>query len=170
MNYQMPEISYQPIGIVHSPFKTPEGTPIQPAAARDAEAVIEIFPEYEAGLQDLNGFSHIFVLFHMHLVKGRPLRVIPFLDTESHGVFATRSPARPNPIGLSVVVLEKVVGNKLYVRNIHMLEGSAVLDIKPYITVMDAFETSRNGWFEKNIHKMELQKDDGRFTIESNEQ
>ena len=165
----MPEISYQPIGIVHSPFVTPVGTPIQPAAARDTEAVIEIFPEYEAGLQDLNGFSHIFVLFHMHLVKGRPLTVIPFLDTEPHGVFATRSPARPNPIGLSVVVLDKIVGNKLYVKDIDILEGSPVLDIKPYIEEVDVFETYKNGWFGNNIHKMDKQKDDGRFTASNND-
>ena len=159
----MPEITYRPIGIVHSPFINPEGTPIQSVAAKDIEAVIEIFPEYAEGLKDLDGFSHIYILFHLHLAGGKPLMVVPFLDTEPHGVFATRSPARPNSIGLSVVLLEKITGNRLYVKNIDILDGSPVLDIKPYISQVDIFETSKNGWFGDNIHKMDQQKDDGRF-------
>jgi tRNA-Thr(GGU) m(6)t(6)A37 methyltransferase TsaA len=160
----MPEIIYQPIGIVHSPFKDPEGTPIQSVVARNTEAVIEIFPEYVEGMNDLEGFSHLYILFHCHLVKQKRLTVIPFLDTLPHGIFATRSPARPNPIGLSVVFLKKFAGNKLYVNHIDILDGSPVLDIKPYISQFDVFENVKTGWLENNLHKTDKQKDDGRFT------
>jgi tRNA-Thr(GGU) m(6)t(6)A37 methyltransferase TsaA len=159
----MLNITYQPIGIVHSSFSKPEGTPIQPIVAKNTEAVIEIFPEFSEGLKDLEEFSHIYILFHLHLAEKKELTVIPFLDTIPHGVFATRSPGRPNAIGISVVCLDKIEANKLYVKNIDILDGSPVLDIKPYIPLFDVFETSKNGWFEKNLHKMESQKDDGRF-------
>lgn len=163
MNLQMLNISYKPIGIVHSPFTKPEGTPIQSAVSKNSEAVIEIYPEFEEGLRDLEHFSHIYILFHLHLAEKKELTVIPFLDTTPHGVFATRSPGRPNAIGISVVCLNKIEGNKLYIKNIDILDGSPVLDIKPYIPQFDVFETTKNGWFEKNIHKMKSQKDDGRF-------
>jgi tRNA-Thr(GGU) m(6)t(6)A37 methyltransferase TsaA len=159
----MLEITYQPIGIVRSPFKRPEGTPIQSIAAKDKEAIIEIFPEYSEGLKDLESFSHLYILFHFHLIKEKQITVIPFLDTIPHGVFATRSPARPNPIGLSVVSLEKIIGNNLYIKNIDILDGTPVLDIKPYISQFDVFETTRNGWFDGSMHNIKNQKDDGRF-------
>jgi tRNA (adenine37-N6)-methyltransferase len=156
-------ITYQPIGIVHSPFVEPEGTPIQPAASNGTEAFIEIFPEFADGLKDLDGFSHIYVLFHLHLINKHPLTVIPFLDNEPHGVFSTRSPGRPNPIGISVVQLGKVEGNRLFIKNIDMLDGSPVIDIKPYIQQFDVFETTKNGWYQNRVHNMETKKDDGRF-------
>lgn len=159
----MHNITYHSIGIVHSPFLKPEGTPIQPAASKNSEAIIEIFPEFVEGLRDLEHFSHIYVLFHLHLAEKKDLTVIPFLDTAPHGVFATRSPGRPNAIGISVVYLDRIEDNKLYVRNIDILNGSPVLDIKPYIPRFDVFETTKNGWFEKNVHKLDSQKDDGRF-------
>jgi len=161
----MNKITYRPIGIVHSPFRFPEGTPIQPAAAKDIQAQIEIFPDYSTGLTDLNGFSHIIIIFHMHLAKCKSLLVTPFLDTDSHGVFATRSPGRPNPIGMSVVRLEKIENNLLFVIDIDILDGSPVLDIKPYIPEFDIHEVNKSGWIEKNIHKLDSQKDDGRFKI-----
>jgi len=160
----MLNVIYHPIGVVHSPYKQPEGTPIQPGAS-EMRATIEIFPGYAEGLKDLDGFAHIYVLFHLHLAKCRSLIVTPFLDSESHGIFATRAPGRPNPIGISVVCLEKITGNILYVRNIDILDGSPVLDIKPYIPQFDVFETSKNGWFDKLNHKNENHKDDGRFKI-----
>ncbi len=159
----MNRITYFPIGIVHSPFRFPEGTPIQAAAAKDIQARIEIFSEYSNGLKDLEGFSHIIVLFHLHIVKFKSLHVVPFLDTEVHGIFATRSPARPNPIGFSIVELEKIENDILFVKGIDMLDGSPVLDLKPYIPQFDIFETAKNGWMEKNVHRMNIQKDDGRF-------
>jgi len=157
------DITYQPIGIVHSAFKTAVGTPIQPSAAQGTEAIIEIFPEFAEGITDLEGFSHIYILFHCHLITKKELMVVPFLDTNPHGVFATRSPGRPNPIGISVVHLEKVENNKLYVRNIDILDGSPVLDIKPYLPAFDVHEADKIGWLEKNVLKMNDTKDDGRF-------
>lgn len=159
----MNNIIYQPIGIVHSPFKTAQGTPIQPLADCDTEACIEIYNEYLDGLLDLEQFSHIYVLFHLHLAQPKGLRVIPFLDTQTHGIFATRSPGRPNPIGLSVVKLCRIEGNMLYIKNMDLLDGSPIIDIKPYIPQFDIHQTTQNGWFDKNIHKMNQQKDDGRF-------
>ena len=161
----MNRITYYPIGIVHSPFRFPEGTPIQPVTAKDIHATIEIFQEYRSGLTDLDGFSHVIILFHMHLAKGKSLLVTPFMDTKPHGVFATRSPGRPNPIGMSVVRLEKIENNLLFVKDIDILDGSPVLDIKPYIPEFDIHEVYKSGWFEKNIHKLGKQKDDGRFKI-----
>jgi tRNA-Thr(GGU) m(6)t(6)A37 methyltransferase TsaA len=161
----MNRITYFPIGIVHSPFQFPEGTPIQANAAKDIQARIEIFPEYHNGIIDLDGFSHIIVLFHMHLAKCKSLFITPFLDSEPHGVFATRSPGRPNPIGFSVVELEKIENDILFVKGIDILDGSLVLDIKPYIPQFDVFETTKKGWVEKNAHKLGDQKDDGRFKI-----
>ncbi len=161
----MNRITYYPIGIVHSPFRFPEGTPIQAAVAKDIQARIEIFPEYRNGITDLDGFSHVIILFHMHLAKSKSLFVTPFLDSEPHGVFATRSPGRPNPIGFSVVELEKIENDILFVKGVDILDGSLVLDIKPYIPQFDVFETTKKGWIEKNAHKMVDQKDDGRFKI-----
>ena len=160
-------VAYKAIGIVHSPYLTPEGTPIQPAASRedlnDDLASIEIFHEFSRGLKDLDGFSHIYVLFHMHLAKKESLLVTPFLDNHLRGVFATRSPERPNPIGLSVVRLEKIEDNYLYFRNHDMIDCTPVLDIKPYVPSFDMFKVNKSGWLEKNIHKLSDITDDGRF-------
>jgi tRNA-Thr(GGU) m(6)t(6)A37 methyltransferase TsaA len=156
-------IKYRPIGIVHSPYIKQEGTPIQTVASKGAKGVIEIFPEYKEGLKDMENFSHIYILFHFHLSSQKPLTVIPFLDMKHHGVFATRSPARPNAIGLSVVCLEKIIENKLYIKNVDMLEGTPVLDIKPYISDFDIFKTTKNGWVGDKMDNLEDQKDDGRF-------
>ncbi|MFA9392897.1 MAG: tRNA (N6-threonylcarbamoyladenosine(37)-N6)-methyltransferase TrmO [Prolixibacteraceae bacterium] len=162
----MHEIIYKPIGLVRSPFKNPKGTPIQAAASINTEAVIEIFPEFSEGLLDLEHYSHIYILYHLHLSQYKGLTVIPFLDTKPHGVFATRSPSRPNSIGLSVVILERIEGSLLYVKNIDILDGSPVLDIKPYLPQFDVFETSKNGWLATQVHKLDKQKDDGRFSKE----
>lgn len=159
----MDSIIYQPIGIVHSPFKKPEGTPIQPIAAKNTEAIIEIFPEFCEGLIDLEHFSHIYILFHLHLAQKKELMVIPFLDNKAHGVFSTRSPGRPNSIGISVVCLDKIKNNRLFVRNIDILDGSPVLDIKPYIPQFDIFEDAKSGWFTRDQKTIEDKKDDGRF-------
>ncbi|MBN2485780.1 MAG: tRNA (N6-threonylcarbamoyladenosine(37)-N6)-methyltransferase TrmO [Bacteroidales bacterium] len=160
----MNNISYRPIGIVHSEYKKPEGTPIQPVASIGSEAVIEILPEFAEGLTDLEQFSHIWVLFHMHQARYKQLKVVPFLDSVSHGIFATRSPGRPNPIGISVVILNRIEGNRLYVKNIDIIDGSPVIDIKPFIAQFDVYENTNSGWFEGKAHKLENIKDDGRFT------
>jgi tRNA-Thr(GGU) m(6)t(6)A37 methyltransferase TsaA len=156
-------IQYTPIGIVHSPFKKPEGTPIQSAVAEDAEGTVEVFPEYKNGLDDLDGFSHIILLCHLQLVKDPKLKVIPFMDDQPHGVFSTRSPNRPNPIGLSIVELVRIENNILHIKNLDIIDGTPLLDIKPFIPGMDNRETTKIGWLERNIQKMKSKKDDGRF-------
>lgn len=160
-------IAYKAIGIVHSPYLVPEGTPIQTAASRenaaDDIASIEIFHEFARGLKDLEGFSHIYVLFHMHLAKKEDLLVTPFLDKHLRGVFATRSPQRPNPVGISVVRLEKIEDNYLYIRNHDIIDCTPVIDIKPYVPSFDVHHADKFGWLEKNIQKMHDAIDDGRF-------
>ncbi len=131
------EITYQPIGIVHSPHKEIQGTPIQPAGARGIAGEIEIYEKYQEGLKDLDGFSHILLIYHFHLSKGYSLKVKPFLDDKLRGVFATRAPKRPNSIGLSVVKLNSIEKNTLYIEDVDMLDGTPVLDIKPYVSQFD---------------------------------
>jgi len=156
-------ISYQPIGVIHSPFKEAKGTPIQPTAAVDISGIVELSPDYAPGLKDIEGFSHLILIYHLHLIKEPSLLVKPFLDNELHGIFATRSPSRPNAIGLSVVRLEKVEGTRLHVLDIDMIDGTPLLDIKPYVAHFDVREGTKNGWFENNLHKLPVTKDDGRF-------
>ncbi|MFO7618342.1 MAG: tRNA (N6-threonylcarbamoyladenosine(37)-N6)-methyltransferase TrmO [Thermoplasmata archaeon] len=158
----MPEIIYKPIGTVHSPFKEPGGTPIQPAAS-DAEGAVEVFPEYAPGLKDLDGFSHIILLYHFHR-SGKPNLVVkPFMDTESRGIFAIRAPSRPNSIGMSVVRLLRVDGCILHVRGLDILDGAPLLDIKPYVPKFDSVDAERIGWLGENVRKLETARDDGRF-------
>jgi tRNA-Thr(GGU) m(6)t(6)A37 methyltransferase TsaA len=160
----MNEIRYRPIGVIHSPFKVPKGTPIQPAGAAGTTGTVEIFPGYAEGLKDIEGFSHIILLYHFHLAKGRALIVKPYMDNERHGVFAMRGPGRPNPIGISIVRLEKVEGSRLHIRDVDMLDGTPLLDIKPYVPEFGIVEVERIGWLQNNVHKLSASRDDGRFT------
>jgi tRNA-Thr(GGU) m(6)t(6)A37 methyltransferase TsaA len=157
------KIEYQSIGIVHSPFSTLENMPIQPTGAAGIAGRVEIFPEYEEGLQDLAGFSHIILLYHFHRSKGFKLRVVPFLDSESHGVFATRAPRRPNPIGLSVVKLVKITGRILHIENVDLLDKTPVLDIKPYVPEFDRQTAVQIGWLERVGRDVAQTKSDRRF-------
>ncbi len=158
------KITYSPIGIMHSPFKEPKGTPIQPNAAKDIEGMVEIFPEYQRGLKDINGFSHIVLIYHFHLSKNYSLEVKPYMDDNLHGLFATRAPARPNPIGLSVVRLIKVEKNKLYIKDIDVVDGTPLLDLKPFVPEFNSQDIMKIGWLEKNIKKLVNAKDDGKFS------
>jgi tRNA-Thr(GGU) m(6)t(6)A37 methyltransferase TsaA len=160
----MSEIKYKPIGVIHSPFKEPRGTPIQPAAAKGITGIVEIFPEYAEGLKDIEGFSHVILLYHFHLSRGSKLIAKPYMNNEAHGVFAMRGPSRPNPIGISVVCLVKVEGNMLHIRDVDIVDGTPLLDIKPYVPEFDIREVERIGWLEKSVHKLSESKDDGRFT------
>ena len=160
----MNEIHYKPIGIVHSPFKEPKGTPIQPKVASNIEGKVEVFFEYVDGLKDLDGFSHIILIYHFHLSKKAPLLVKPYMDVQEHGVFATRSPSRPNPIGISTVRLIRVEENLLFVRDIDIVDGTPLLDIKPYVPELDVREVGKIGWLENNVNKPTASKDDGKFT------
>jgi len=159
----MEQIKYKPIGIIHSPFKEPKGTPIQPSAARDVEGTVEIFPKFIKGLKDIEGFSHIILIYHFHLSKPYSLEVKPFMDNELHGLFATRAPARPNPIGISTVRLDRVEGRILYIRDVDIVDGTPLLDIKPYVPEFDIKEKHKTGWLEKNVNKLRKARDDGRF-------
>lgn len=160
----MTDIIFTPIGTILTPFQEPRGTPIQPRAARGVAGTVALFPEFAAGLQDLDGFSHIFLIYHFHLSKAFSLKVKPFLDDEKRGVFATRAPARPNPIGVSLVRLAKVEGDNLQVLDVDMVNGTPLLDIKPFVPEFDVGPQARVGWLEKNLEKLRTMRDDGRFT------
>ena len=158
------KIKYEPIGIIHSQFKESRGTPIQPTSARGSKGTVEVFPEYIEGLQDIETFSHIMLIYHFHLSTKSRLKVKPFMDDKLHGVFATRAPSRPNHIGISIVRLLKVKGHILYVSDVDILDGTPLLDIKPYVSEFDSRLEEKKGWLTKNIHKLLTSKDDGRFT------
>jgi tRNA-Thr(GGU) m(6)t(6)A37 methyltransferase TsaA len=159
----MDEIKYKPIGIIHSLFKEPSGTPIQPAGARGIEGTVEIASEYVRGLEDIEGFSHIILIYHFHLSGRYLLKVKPYMDEKSHGVFATRAPSRPNPIGISIVRLVKVDGNVLHIKDVDIVDGTPLLDIKPYVSEFDTRKVEKIGWLKKNVNKLSGARDDGRF-------
>jgi len=159
----MEELCLNPIGTIHSPHSDPVGMPIQPGGAKDIIGSVDILSEYAEGLADLEGFSHLVLLYHFHLAKRTELKVVPFLDKEMRGVFATRSPLRPNHIGMSVVELLEVNGNTLKVRGLDILDGSPLLDIKPFVDFFDNRET-RNGWLTNRHDKVQGKRSDTRFT------
>ncbi len=141
----LPPIIYTPIGVVRTPFTQRQGMPIQPARS-DARGQVEVFPQYREALADLDGFSHIILLHHFHQAGAPDLTVRPFLDDAAHGVFATRHPDRPNPIGLSVVRLDRIERGEyptLHVTGVDVLDGTPVLDIKPYVPMFDAHPDAR---------------------------
>lgn len=142
-----PSITYAPVAHMRTPFTDVRGMPIQPVGARGVAGSIDVLPEFADGLADIEGFSHLLVVYHLHECQGFTLRVTPFLDTGEHGIFATRSPRRPNPIGISVLRLTGVSGNRLHVENVDMLDNTPVLDIKPYVPTFDVWDADRTGWF-----------------------
>jgi tRNA-Thr(GGU) m(6)t(6)A37 methyltransferase TsaA len=156
-------IGFRPIGTIHTPFKTREGMPIQPGGGKDIEAVVEVDPEYTEGLSDLEGFSHIYLIYHLHLSKGYKLKVVPFLDTVERGLFATRAPRRPSPIGISVVRLDRIEGNRLHIRDIDIVDGTPLLDIKPCVREFDLSDEIRIGWLEGKVEIHRTRKSDSRF-------
>jgi tRNA (adenine37-N6)-methyltransferase len=139
------EFAVRAIGVIRSPFRQQANTPIQ-ASRSEAQGKVEVFPEYEDGLEDLEGFSHIFLLYLFHCSVGYSLHVKPFLDDRERGLFATRHPCRPNPIGMSVVGLTRRCGNVLEVSGIDVLDATPLLDIKPYVPEFDVRLGSRAGW------------------------
>jgi tRNA (adenine37-N6)-methyltransferase len=159
----MNEVTYRPIGVVYSPFKEPKNVPIQASASKGTKGSIEVNPTYAEGLKDLEGFSHIILLYHFSLVKTCSLLVKPFLDDNLHGVFATRSPARPNAIGISTVRLIRIQNNMLYIQGVDILDGTPLLDIKPFVPKFDCRRTNKIGWFSDKISKLKETTDDGRF-------
>jgi len=146
-------ITYRPIGVVRTPWTSREAMPIQPSRSR-AAGTVELRPEYAEGLRDLDGFSHMVLVCHLHLSRGYALRVTPYLDDQRRGLFATRAPRRPNPIGLSVVRLERIAGATLHVRGVDMVDGTPLLDLKPHVPGFTEPEGEvRQGWLTERRHR-----------------
>jgi len=152
----------KPIGIIRSPFKKAGGHAHTDNILNKGKWTVELLPEFKEGLQDLEGFSHIMLIYQFHKSKGYRLLCRPFLDETQRGVFATRAPARPNPIGISIVQVKRIRGNKIEVASLDVLDGTPLLDIKPYIPRFDAPLTKRVGWFWKGIEKEKAQTNGGR--------
>ena len=162
------KIVYKPIGIIRSPFKTPKDIPIQSVAAEGVTGYIQIDKEYTEGLKDIDGFSHLILIYHFHLARNYSLLIKPFLDEELRGVFSTRAPSRPNPIGVSVVRIEKIEKSVLHILDVDIVDGTPLLDIKPFVPEFDERKVERIGWLTKNIHKLPSRRDDGRFAKNAN--
>jgi tRNA (adenine37-N6)-methyltransferase len=146
----MNSIHIQPIGVIHTPHKDIKNMPIQPIAASGIKGYVELLPEYVAGLKDLEGFSHITLLYHFHKIKSYDLITVPFMDDEPHGIFACKAPKRPNAIGISTVILLNIEGNILNIEQVDMLDGTPLIDIKPFYPRYDNRENVTLGWLEKN--------------------
>jgi len=159
-------ITLTSIGIIQTPFKEIAGMPIQPSGAIDVPGQLVMDAQYEEGLCDLDGFSHLILLYHFHLSKGFNLRVKPFLDTVKRGLFSTRAPRRPNPIGLSIVRLDRIDGRILHILDVDVVDGTPLLDIKPYVPAFDMRSGVRAGWLEKCQEKSTSLKSDQRFREE----
>ena len=156
-------MEFSPIGTIETPFKDREGMPIQPSGAKGIKGKIHIDPAYEEGLADIDGFSHIILLYHFHESKGFDLMVTPFLDKTQRGVFSTRAPRRPNAIGLSIVRLMSRKGSVLEIQDIDVLDNTPLIDIKPYVPGFDTKTVTSTGWLEKTQEKAQNMKSDTRF-------
>lgn len=159
----VPATFMQPIGTIFTPFDTLEDMPIQPKGAEGIIGKVALEEQYLAGLADLDGFSHIYLLYLFHMAKRTTLTVTPFMDTSPRGVFATRSPLRPNHIGISIVRLMDVEGSIITVQDIDILNGTPLLDIKPYIEAFDAVQHSRSGWMQGSAEDVRRKRSDTRF-------
>ena len=157
-------ITYKPIGYIRTPFLKIAEMPVQPNGALGIYGVIDLNEELVPGLADLDGFSHLILLYHLHLVKESKLTVVPFMDDKPHGIFATRAPARQNPIGISTVKLQKIEGNLIYIEGVDMVDNTPLLDIKPFFPKYDNKQKVKYGWLEekKNIDITKI-KSDNRF-------
>jgi len=143
------ELAFRPIGYVRSSYTDPKKTPVQPVYTDGTQARVEVLPEYEAGLRDLEHFSHIYLIYHFHRARPTQLTLKPYLEDTEHGIFATRAPHRPNPIGFSLVRLVERQDNILIVEDVDILDGTPLLDIKPFIPRFDYRENVRAGWQEQ---------------------
>ena len=159
----MDQIIYQSIGTIHTPFHDTTGVPIQPPAAAGVVGTVEVDERFADGLKDIEGFSHIILIYHCHLSKDPQLQIQPFLDDTVRGVFATRAPTRPNSIGLSVVRLVGVEGHILQVENVDVINGTPLLDIKPYVPEFDSNGDVSIGWLSKRVERLPETRSDKRF-------
>ncbi len=156
-------ITFNEIGIIHSPHRERRGAPIQPAGADAFKGEIEVYPEFQEGLADLNGFERIILLYHFHLSEGFELMTKPFLDDQKRGLFSTRAPKRPNSLGLSIVRLIGIEKNILHVQGVDMVDNTPLIDIKPYVPQFDAFPGSRAGWIDAARLSAQSVRADDRF-------
>ena len=156
-------VTFRAIGLIRTPYDKADGMPIQASAAVGVPGRIELDPSLEEGLADLDGFSHLILVYHLHLVARSRLTVTPFLDDQPHGIFATRSPARPNAIGLSTVRLVSVTGPTIEVLDVDMVDGTPLLDIKPYVPAFDQRDEVRIGWFTDRLGGLLDARADDRF-------
>ena len=157
------KIIYTPIGILYSEHVTKNNMPIQACYANNDCGKIILKPEYIDGLKDLDGFSHIIVIYHFHKSTEAKLTVAPFLEDETHGIFAIRAPQRPNSVGLSILEIQKIEDNIIYVNNVDILNETPIIDIKPYIEEFDHFYVKKSGWFGKVKNKNDRIISDNRF-------
>jgi len=144
-------ITIKPIGIIRTPYTEPEGMPIQGRFKDDVTGRAELLPEYREGLKDLDGFSHVILIYHFNRAKKTKLVGRPFLEDEEHGIFAIRGPSRPNHIGFSIVRLVRVEEGTLIFSEVDILDETPLIDIKPYISHFDARVDARNGWVDKHF-------------------
>jgi tRNA-Thr(GGU) m(6)t(6)A37 methyltransferase TsaA len=154
-----PLLTIDPIGVIETPFLDPAGTPIQPSRANGARGKVRIEPRFQAGLKDLAGFERIWLIYWLHKAPESSLLVTPFLDRQQRGLFATRAPARPSPIGISAVRLLAVREGVLEVADVDMIDGTPLLDIKPYVPEFDCYPNSKAGWFDESNSKRRLADD-----------
>lgn len=152
------EIKLRPIGIIYTPYKEPKGIPIQGKFEKSVAGRIEIFPEYQEGLKDIEGFSHLILIYYFNRSKKEKLVGKPFLEDREHGIFAIRSPHRPNHLGFSIVKLKKVKGNIIIFSEVDMLDGTPLLDIKPYVSYFDSRKNVKNGWIDKHFKNRKIPK------------
>jgi tRNA-Thr(GGU) m(6)t(6)A37 methyltransferase TsaA len=154
----------RPIGVIRTPFRKKEGAPIQGHLAPETTGTVEVFPEFAEGLKDVEGFSHIVLVYWFHESQGYKLLAKPFLDDVERGIFAIRAPRRPNPVGLTTVRLARREGSVLHICGVDMLDGTPLLDIKPYVPEFDRFEDVRRGWLEGRLEDPHRTRADDRFT------
>ncbi len=159
----MEPVSFRPIGVIRTPFTDSAGMPIQAVAAVGIAGRIELDSAFEAGLTDLEGFSHLILVYHLHRATSPRLTVTPFLDDTAHGIFATRSPARPNPIGISTVRLIGIDGTTISIEDVDMVDETPLLDLKPYVPAFDDRPDARIGWFSDRLGPLAETKADERF-------
>lgn len=143
------EIIYKPIGVIHSEHTIKEKTPIQPRYSKGIKGTVEVYSEYKDGLMDIEGYSHLYLIYHFHKNETVKLITKPFLEDIEHGIFSTRAPFRPNGIGMSIVKLEKKEDNILFIEDVDILDGTPLLDIKPYSARFDVITNTRNGWQDR---------------------
>ena len=149
-------ITMKPIGTIHSPYKQFKDMPIQGKFKPGVDAWVELKEEYSAGLRDLDGFSHAIIIYYFHKSEKIEIEGKPFLEDNKHGIFAIRSPHRPNHIGLSVVKIEKIKDNKLHFSEVDVLDGTPVLDIKPYVKQFDIRDSAISGWLDKHFQSTDM--------------